>query len=260
MDGSTMLLATIGDPVAQLQTPSRMPQLLAERGINATWLPLHVTPRNLPVATAMVREIENFLGFSVTVPHKTAMMALVDKLTPRALLSGSLNLVRREPDGTLLGDMVDGLGFVRGLTEAGHRVQDSDVWLVGTGGAGSAIAAALCEAGVRSLCLTDIAAERAGSVVERLRNHFPSIEVTATSRRPEAPDFAINATALGLRPNDPLPFQVEGLPLATVVCDIIMKPANTKLQAAAAALGMRTHPGAPMLSAQMPLYLEFFGF
>lgn len=260
MDGSTLLLATVGDPVAQLQTPSKMPELLAERGINATWLPLHVTPRNLPVVTTMVREVENFLGFSVTVPHKVAMMPLVDKLTPRAQLSGSLNLVRRESDGTLLGDMVDGVGFVHGLTDAGYVVANSDIWLVGTGGAGSAIATALCEAGIRRLWLTDIAVERAGAVVRRLRNHFPDIDIVATSKRPEAPDYAINATALGLRPSDPLPFEVDGLPDRTVVCDIIMKPSTTKLQSTAEALGLRTHPGAPMLSAQMPLYLEFFGF
>src|ERR1700759_1952766 len=105
MDGSTIILATVGDPVAQVQTPVRMPELFAERGINATWVPLHITPPHLPVLAAMLREVENVRGCSVTVPHKVAMMALVDRLTPQAQLSGSLNLVRREKDGALLGDM-----------------------------------------------------------------------------------------------------------------------------------------------------------
>ena len=259
MDGRTLLLATVGDPVAQLQTPARMPELFAERGINATWVPLHVTPPHLPIVVAMLREVENFRGCSVTVPHKTAMMGLVDSLTPRAVLSGGLNLVRRELDGRLTGDMVDGLGFIRGLEEAGHRVQGKAAWLVGTGGAGAAIAAALCEAGIGWLWLQDVAPERAEAVAERLRAHFPNVHTAAATERPDVVDYAINATPVGLRPGDPLPFAVAGLSAATVVCDIIMKPARTPLLEAAATEGLTTHPGAPMLSAQLPLYLEFFG-
>jgi shikimate dehydrogenase len=259
MDGRTLLLATVGDPVAQLQTPARMPELFAERGINATWVPLHVKALHLPIVAAMLREVENFRGCSVTVPHKTAMMALVDTLTPRAVLSGGLNLVRRELNGRLTGDMVDGLGFIRGLEEAGHRVQGKVAWLVGTGGAGAAIAAALCEAGICWLWLQDVAPARAETAAERLRAHFPDVHIAAAKERPDVVDYAINATPVGLRPDDPLPFAVDGLPDATVVCDIIMKPARTPLLEAAAAQGLTTHPGAPMLSAQLPLYLEFFG-
>ena len=212
--------------------------------------------RSLPPC---LREVENFRGCSVTVPHKTAMMALVDTLTPRAVLSGGLNLVRREPDGRLAGDMVDGLGFVRGLEEAGHHVQGKAAWLVGTGGAGAAIAAALCEAGIGRLCLKDVALDRAEAAAQRLREHFPDIDIVAALEQPDAVDYAINATPIGLKPGDPLPFQVTGLPRGTVVCDIIMKPAVTRLLEAASAQGLATHPGAPMLSAQMLLYLEFFG-
>lgn len=260
MDGSTILLATVGDPVAQVQTPARMPALFAERGINATWVPMHVRAEHLPAVAAMLRGVENLRGLSVTVPHKVAMVALVDALTPRAQLSGSLNLVRREPDGTLLGDMVDGVGFVRGLAEAGHEVRGRAAWLVGTGGAGAAIAAALCEAGLGRLHLRDVSAERAEAAAERLRPHFPHTRITAGPGQPDGPDLAINATPLGLRPEDPLPFDPAALPRGTLVCDIIMKPARTRLLAAAEAAGVRTHPGAPMLTAQMPLYLEFFGF
>ena len=259
MDGSTLLLATVGDPVAQVQTPARMPGLFVEHGINATWVPLHVTAPHLPVVAAMLRQVENFRGCSVTVPHKASMMTLVDRLTPRAMLAGGVNVVRREADRTLTGDMVDGLGFVRGLEEAGHAVRGKDAWLVGAGGAGAAIAAALCEAGIRRLWLTDVARERAEAVAERLRPHFPEVRVAARDGQPGAMDYAINATPLGLRPDDPLPFAMGGLPATTVVCDIIMKPARTALLEAAEVRGLATHPGAPMLTAQMPLYLAFFG-
>jgi shikimate dehydrogenase len=259
MDGDTLLLATVGDPVAQVQTPARMPALFAERGVNATWVPLHVTPANLGIVAAMLRGVENFRGCSVTVPHKVAMMALVDTLTPRAILSGGVNLVRREKDGRLTGDMVDGLGFVRGLEAAGRSVEGQVAWLVGTGGAGAAIAAALCESGVGALYLTDRSPARAEAAAERLAPRFPAVQVTTTDRQPKALDYAINATPLGLLADDPLPFAVDTLPEAAVVCDIVMKPARTRLLAAAENRGLAAHPGAPMLSAQMPLYLEFFG-
>ena len=259
MDGNTIVLATVGDPVAQVQTPVRMPELFAARGINATWVPLHITPANLAVLPAMLRGIENFHGCSVTVPHKMAMLALVDRATPRAVLSAGLNLVRREADGTLTGDMVDGLGFVAGLAEAGHSVRGKSAWLVGAGGAGAAIAAALCEAGVARLWVQDADPPRARLVADRLAPAFPAIQVLAVQAPPAAPDFAINATPLGLRPDDPLPFFVAGLPDNAVVCDIVMKPAITPLLRSAGARGLAIHPGAPMLTAQMPLYLEFFG-
>jgi len=96
-------------------------------------------------------------------------------------------------------------------------------------------------------------------VAGRLSPHFPAIRIMAVDAAPAAPDFAINATPLGLRPADPLPFAVDGLPASAVVCDIIMKPAITPLLRAAEARRLTIHPGAPMLTAQMPLYLEFFG-
>ncbi len=259
MDGNTILLATVGDPVAQVQTPARMPELFAARGINATWVPLHVTAANLPLVPAMLRGIGNFRGCSITVPHKMAMLTLVDRATPRARLSAGVNLVRREADGSLTGDMVDGLGFVAGLADAGHSVRGKSAWLVGAGGAGAAIAAALCEAGVAWLGVQDVDPSRARAVADRLSPHFPAIRIMAVDAAPAAPDFAINATPLGLRPTDPLPFAIDGLPATAVVCDIIMKPAITPLLHAAEARRLTIHPGAPMLTAQMPLYLEFFG-
>jgi shikimate dehydrogenase len=259
MDGSTLVLATVGDPVVQVQTPGRMPELFAERNINATWVPLHVKAANLPVIVAMLRQVENFRGCSITVPHKVAMMALVDRPTPRALVSGSLNLVRREADGTLTGDMVDGLGFVRGLAATGRNVAGKEAWLVGTGGAGAAIAAALCESGIGCLWLKDAVSGRAEELADRLQHHFSEMRIGVSDRQPDRIDYVINATPLGLRPDDPLPFDISGLPASAVVCDIIMKPARTALLQAAEALGLATHPGTPMLTAALPLYLEFFG-
>lgn len=257
IDGSTRLFATIGDPVAQIQTPLLMPPLFAARGINATWVPMHVRPAMLPAALAMLRTVENFGGLTVTVPHKAAALALIDHPTPRARLAGSINLVRREPDGTLTGDMVDGIGFVDGLAAAGHAVAGASAWLVGVGGAGAAVAAALCERGVGHLFLTETQPARAEQLAGRLAEAYLAVAITVGA--PSGPvDYAINATPLGMAASDPLPFDPTGL-VGSVICDVIMKPPRTRLLDVAASIGLATHEGRPMLLAQLQHYLDFFG-
>lgn len=83
--------------------------------------------------------------------------------------------MRRDPDGTVAGDNVDGLGFVRGLEARGHRVKGASVWLVGLGGAGGAIAAALCEAGVGRLLSPSFRKRAPARRIDRLLSHYPDV-------------------------------------------------------------------------------------
>ena len=184
---------------------------------------------------------------------------MLDRLTPRAQAAGSVNLVRLEPDGKLLGDIVDGAGFVRGLELRGYAVNGATAWLVGVGGGGSAIAAALAAAGVARLYLTELNKERATVIHQRLAHYYPKTSIQVVDAPPGPVDFAINATPCGLGPNDPLPFDAAALSAQTVVCDIIMKPRETRLLQAAQARGMRVHHGHHMLDVQIPMYLEFLG-
>ena len=96
-------------------------------------------------------------------------------------------------------------------------------------------------------------------VAQRLERFYPKTRVEIVTEPPAAPDFAINATPCGLNPGDPLSFDPARLPGATLVCDIIMKPKDTRLLQAAQARGLRIHHGHHMLDAQIPMYLEFFG-
>jgi shikimate dehydrogenase len=184
---------------------------------------------------------------------------MLDRLTPRAQASGSVNLVRLDPDGKLLGDIMDGAGFVRGLELRGHAVKGATAWLVGVGGGGSAIAAALAEAGVKRLYMTELNKERAAAIHERLAHYYPKTPIELVDGPPGPVDFAINATPCGLGPDDPMAFDPASLSGRTVVCDIIMKPRETRLLQAAQARGMRVHHGQHMLDAQIPMYLEFLG-
>jgi len=127
------------------------------------------------------------------------------------------------------------------------------------GGGGSAIAASLAEAGVGKLYLRDTDPARAKAMIERLKRHYPAIAVEVAEQPPKNVHFAVNATPVGLKPDDPLPFDPAELPKSTMVCDIIMKPRETRLLQAARARGMPVQYGQHMMDAQVPMYLEFLG-
>lgn len=255
--GRTRLFAVLGDPVTQVMAPAMMNRLFRERGVDAALIPVEVSPGDLTVVVGGLKRIGNLDGFLVTVPHKLAVSGQADRLGDAARLAGSVNAMRREADGTWSGDNFDGAGFVRGLLGAGHTVAGKRLTLVGAGGAGVAIAAAVLLAGAAALSIIDTDPARAEALAARLGEPWPGLARTAGAPDP-ASDVVVNATPLGLHEDDPLPFAPDGLRAETIVADIIMKPAQTRLLRAAAARGLRTHPGLPMLNEQIPLYREFF--
>ncbi|MEU1844061.1 shikimate dehydrogenase [Micromonospora sediminicola] len=257
--GATRLYALLGDPIAQVRAPGLLNPVLTRRGTDAVLVPVHVPAAALPDVVAGLRRVANLDGMLVTVPHKAALLGLADRVTDRARLAGSVNALRREPDGTWSADTFDGDGFVRALVAAGHDPRGRRVCLVGAGGAGSAIAVALLDAGVAALHLTDTDPARLAALGGRLSEAYPDRVHGASRPRLADADLAVNATPLGLRPTDPPPFPVAELPARAVVADIIMSPAETPLLRAARDRGLAAHPGEPMLAHQIDGYLDFFG-
>ncbi len=259
LDGSTRLFFTIGHPVAQIRMPRIMPAVFAALGINAAWLTLDIAPGELRAALDGLRRVRNLGGLSVTIPHKPAALDLADRASDRARAAGAANLLRFEADGSLTADIVDGIGFVEGLRARGFDPAGKRIRLVGSGGAGSAIAAALCEAGVAALALSDLDPARARACVDRLAGIFPAVALSVAERAPDGCDLVVNASPCGLRADDPLPFDPALLAPGTLVADVIMKPPVTALLRAAAALGHPVQPGRPMLDHQLVPLLRFFG-
>ncbi len=101
-------------------------------------------------------------------PHKTAIVALLDELTPEARQVGAVNVVRRAPDGRLHGTILDGEGFVAGLASARHRVDGSACLLMGAGGAAAAIAFALAAHGCRELTVANRTAAKSTALAARV--------------------------------------------------------------------------------------------
>ena len=258
--GTTRLFAIIGDPIAQVRSPEVFAALFAARGIDAVMVPMRVAPADLETALSGLAAIANLEGLIATVPHKIACARLARALGPVARLAGGANALRRHPDGGFEGEMFDGIGFVAALRAAGEDPAGKRVLVVGAGGVGSAIAAALLREGPARLALVDVARERAQALADRLRGAggATAVEVASTPE-PAGFEIVVNATPLGMRPDDGLPLDPERVDPGALVADVIMKPPRTRLLERAASRGCRVLEGRHMLDRQAPLIADYFG-
>ncbi|WP_121159997.1 shikimate dehydrogenase family protein [Micromonospora pisi] len=256
--GTTRLFSVLGDPVTQVRSPMLINPMFVRLGIDAVLVPVHVAPEHLAEVCAGLKRIGNLDGMFITVPHKVAVCGLADRMSPAVEIAGSANVMRRESDGSWYADNFDGVGFVEGLVSTGNSPVGKRVLLVGAGGAGAAIAAALLAAGVSELSIHDRDTATLDALLRRLGSRWRVGVRGLAAPDTGAVDIAVNATPLGLRPEDPLPFAPHGLPPGCVVADIVMKPRETPLLAAAAALGYRVHHGSHMLDHQLDCYRRFF--
>ena len=261
ISGATRILGLIADPVVQARSPAMATALLRARGRFGAFvlLPMATPAGALADVLAGLRRLENFAGAIVSMPHKTAIVPLLDELTPAAEQVGAVNVVRRASDGRLRGTILDGEGFVAGLRAAGHEVRGAACMLVGAGGAAAAIAFALADHGAASLTIVNRTAAKSARLAERVAAAFPATIVTSADDGDRRYDVAINATALGMREHDGLPMSDTLLARARVVAECVVAPEETRLLSHARALGRVVHGGVPMLRAQMDLMLRFMG-
>jgi len=254
--GKTRLYGIIGHPIGHVRAPMAFNERFARDGIDAVSLPLDATPERLDDAVRGLRALDNLGGFVVTAPHKQAMVALCDQVVGEAKRVGAVNTVRRDPDGTLIGELFDGQGFVRGLLAHGHVLAGKRVFLNGAGGAGNALAFALARAGVAAITVHNRTAARALDLVQRLARAYPQCAVAVGPKDARGFDLAANATSVGLQDGE-LSFDVGALAPSTLVAEVIMKPEKTALILAAEARGCPTQQGKHMLDCQMDLMFEF---
>ena len=260
ISGKTLLVAHVGYPTESFKAPMIYNPWFESRGIDAVVVPMGVKAGDYPAFLRSIFRLTNIRGALVTMPHKVTTVGLVDEATPTVEIAGSCNAVLLRPDGTLLGDMFDGTGFVRGLARKGFAVRGARCLIVGAGGVGSAIAASLAAAGAAAISLFDLRAGTAEALAGRLRKHYPALDVRLASRDPAGYDLVVNGTPLGMKAGDPLPVDVSRLEARTFVGEVVMKTEITPLLEAARARGCRYQVGTDMLFEMIPPYLEFFGF
>lgn len=257
LSGALRVYAIIGDPVAQVKSPAGVTQALRTRGHDAIVVPFRVPPAGLRAFFAGLQSARNVDGAIVTVPHKFAACDLCARMSARARFLGAVNAMRRTPDGAWEGDMFDGLGYVSGMRQLGCDPRGKRVLLVGAGGAGTAMAHALVEAGVAMLAIHDENASRRDALVARLAA-LDSARVEAGGPDPAGMDVVLNATPAGMRARDPLPVATARLTAAMFVGDVVTAPVVTPLLVAARARGCTTMTGADMFAQVRDLMVDFF--
>ena len=222
----------------------------AAEGLDYVYVALDVEPENLPTAVAGLRAL-GFVGFNVTMPHKRAILPLLDDLDDGARISGAVNTV--VVDGpNLRGYNTDGGGLAEACKEAGVGLAGRRVLLLGAGGAAAAIAFALGGEGVGDLRIVNRTIEPAMTLSGKLRGAgLKGAEVCPLDAFGEAAreaEVIVNATPLGMKDGDPLPVPVEHLSAGSAICDAVYRPGTeTALVRAARGRGVRVVTGERML-------------
>lgn len=258
ISGVSSIFLMLADPIAQVRSPVLFNELFLRKGIDAIMVPVNVAADGIEVFWPALRHLKNVKGLIVSVPFKGAVCRLSDRTGPRAAHIGTANAIRREADGRFFAENFDGLGFVEALRRGGHAIKGQRALLVGAGGAGSAIAFSLAEEGADSVTVADLDQGRATALAEAVRRTFPRCRIAAGAADPAGHDLIVNATPLGMRPEDPFPLFVAHLLPTMTVMDIVMKPKETPLLKRARALGCPVQYGAEMTDSQMALWVDFF--
>ena len=258
--GSTRVFQILADPIAQVRAPEVFNHVFQRFGIDAVLVPAQVAAADFAGYVNHALRARNVDGLWLSIPHKTAMVELLDRCDKVGRLVGAVNAVRRNADGSIEGALFDGLGFVKALDHFGLPIAGRRVLIVGAGGAGVAIAAALAQRGVGMLALYDSVPGRAEQVAGRLRRDFGAQAVALHEPDPAGCQLVVQATPQGLHDSDPLPLDVAAVEPEAAVVDILMKNQPTPLLRAVQQRGQAAHPGYEMLVQQVPEYLAFFGY
>ena len=258
--GRTKIIAHLGVPTESFKSPMIYNPWFEAAGIDVIVVPMGCEAAHYSDFLRLLFGLRNIAGALITMPHKRATVALLDEVSVAVQICGACNAVRRDAEGRLVGDMFDGEGFVRGVARHGRTIGSASALVVGTGGAGSAIASALAKAGAARIGLFDINMTFAAQLAENLRRHYPVLAVETGSNDPTGWDIVVNATPLGMTDGDPLPVDVNRLAPSSFVGDVVMRQSETPFLAAARARGCAIQIGTDMLFEQIPAYLEFFGY
>jgi shikimate dehydrogenase len=260
LTGHAKIAGVMGWPIGHSRSPRLHGFWLAQHDIDGAYLPLAVHPKNLAGALKALPML-GFAGVNLTLPHKAAALALVDRASEEAQRIGAINTVVVGADGLLEGSNTDGYGFLAHLRAAAPAWQaTTPAVLLGGGGAARAIAVALLEAGVPELRLANRTPARTAEIAAALG---PKVKRVAWSRRNEALDGAgllVNSTTLGMAGQPALEISLRQLSREAVVYDIVYVPLETPLLATARARGHITVDGLGMLLHQaLPGFTAWFG-
>jgi shikimate dehydrogenase len=260
ISGRTEIIAHLGYPTESFTAPMIYNPWFAHHGIDAVVVPMGVRAEDYAALLRPLFSLKNIRGALVTMPHKVTTVALLDTVSVAVEVAGSCNAILRRQDGSLHGDLFDGVGFTRAARRKGFEFAGADCLVVGAGGVGSAIAAAIAVENPGSIALFDIRERAAAELAARLRRHYPGLSVVLADNDAAGYHLVVNATPLGMASGDPLPFEPERIEAGAFVADVVLGAEMSPLLQNAARRGCRYLVGTDMLFEQIPAYLEFFGY
>jgi shikimate dehydrogenase len=255
--GHARLAGIMGWPVGHSRSPALHNFWLQENGIDGVYVPLAVRPERFEQALRALPAL-GFRGCNLTIPHKQAALAIVDRVEPVARRIGAVNTIIVGEDGSIEGRNTDAYGFREHLRESapGWNPKTGPAVVLGSGGAARAVVAALIEAGVAEIRLVNRTRGHAETLAADLQEgsvHLSVLDWDSRSRTVRDAGILVNTTSLGMDGQPGLDLDIAGLPPEAVVVDIVYVPLETGLLAAARArghtavegLGMLLHQGRP---------------
>jgi shikimate dehydrogenase len=249
----TKLVILLGNPLGHSVSPAMHNRVFEKLAMDYCYLPVPVSPENLrEVFRGLIKM--NVIGFNVTIPHKIAIMELLDALDPLAATIGAVNTIRVS-DGKTTGYNTDGEGFIRSLEEQTKlSVRGKRILLLGCGGAARAIAMTLAFRGVEKIFISNRTVAKAEALAAEINSKLGNCAEALTPSPGHLAeiitgcDFLVNSTNLGMRPREEeLPLAPELLAGHLVVADIVYNPLMTRLLRTAEAKGCRIVEGLGML-------------
>jgi shikimate dehydrogenase len=247
INAATRLCAVYGSPIGHSASPAMHNAAFAALGLDWRYLAFEVDPKNLRTAIAGARAM-NFAGLNLTVPHKLLAVEMVDELDGSAKKWGAVNTIKFQPEG-VIGFNTDADAITQSLREdLKLEVRGAKVLLLGAGGAGRTAALKLAAENVAELFLVNRTQSKADEIATEIKTQFPSVKISVGYPK-ENLDLLLNATSLGLKVDDASPLDEKQFSLkqARAVYDMIYRPAETKLLAAAKTAGCKTANGLGML-------------
>jgi shikimate dehydrogenase len=256
-----LLAGLMGFPVMHSRSPKLHNYWMAQHGLTGAYLPLTIRTEGLRAALRALPAL-GFSGCNLTIPHKEAALAIVDRVDPVARRIGAMNCVVVAPDGSLEGQNHDAFGYVESIREAqpGWHADAGPIVVIGAGGGARAVLVSLIDQGAREIRLVNRTPARAAALQRDLGGPITAL---AWEKREDALAGAVmlvNTTNQGMVGTPPLDLALDALPPTALVSDIVYIPRETALLAAARKRGNPTVNGLGMLLHQArPAFRAWFG-
>jgi shikimate dehydrogenase len=256
-----LLAGVMGWPIMHSRSPKLHNYWLGAYGLAGTYVPLAVKADGLRAALRALPAL-GFSGCNLTIPHKEAALAIVDKVDPVARCIGAVNTVIVAPDGSLEGQNTDAFGYIENVREAqpAWRADAGPIAVIGAGGGARAVLVALIDAGAREIRLVNRTAARGETLARELGGPIKSLGWDKRNAALAGAAMLVNTTNQGMVGEPPLDLKLDALPASALVSDIVYIPRETPLLAAARKRGNPTVTGLGMLLHQArPAFQAWFG-